>query len=87
MEINGSSSHIIEKPLSANGRTHTERKKKPEWLRVKLPIGKEYVKLRQIVSDHKHCANLMCNHSCLPTVQVTNIRKNSKTVAVALLAL
>jgi lipoic acid synthetase len=26
--------------------------KKPSWLRVKLPIGKEYLKVREIVSDH-----------------------------------
>lgn len=27
--------------------------KKPNWLRVKLPIGKEYAKVRQIVDSHK----------------------------------
>ena len=26
---------------------------KPDWLRVKLPVGKEYAKLRQIVDTHK----------------------------------
>ncbi len=31
----------------------TERQKKPEWLRVKLPIGEEYRKLRNIVDTHK----------------------------------
>jgi lipoyl synthase len=30
-----------------------ERVKKPDWLRVKLPTGKEYVKVRGIVSEHK----------------------------------
>ena len=32
-----------------------ERKytKKPDWLRVKLPIGKEYAEVRQIVTEHK----------------------------------
>lgn len=30
-----------------------KREKKPDWLRVKLPIGKEYAKLRNIVSEHK----------------------------------
>ena len=32
-----------------------ERKfqKKPDWLRVKLPIGKEYAQVREIVSKHK----------------------------------
>ena len=27
--------------------------KKPKWLKVKLPTGKEYVNVRQIVSEHK----------------------------------
>lgn len=27
--------------------------KKPDWLRVKLPVGEEYKKVRKIVSDHK----------------------------------
>ena len=30
-----------------------ERVRKPEWLRVKLPTGEEYKKVRNIVSDHK----------------------------------
>ncbi len=29
------------------------RARKPKWLRVKLPTGEEYRKVRQIVSDHK----------------------------------
>ncbi|MFT4521271.1 MAG: lipoic acid synthetase [Bacteroidia bacterium] len=45
-----------------------ERKytKKPDWLRVKLPIGKAYTEVRQIVTEHKlhticesgHCPNM-----------------------------
>ena len=33
----------------------TERKmiRKPDWLRVKLPTGKEYAQVRQIVASHK----------------------------------
>ena len=27
--------------------------RKPDWLRVKLPIGEEYRKVREIVGDHK----------------------------------
>jgi lipoic acid synthetase len=27
--------------------------KKPDWLRVKLPVGEEYKKVRKIVSEHK----------------------------------
>ncbi len=29
------------------------RERKPEWLRVKLPTGKEYANTRKIVSEHK----------------------------------
>src|ERR1035437_443417 len=28
-------------------------KRKPDWLRVKLPTGKEYAQVRAIVSNHK----------------------------------
>ncbi|MEQ8335959.1 MAG: lipoyl synthase [Cyclobacteriaceae bacterium] len=30
-----------------------EKRKKPDWLRVKLPVGKEYAKVRQIVDENK----------------------------------
>lgn len=30
-----------------------QRVKKPDWLRVKLPVGEEYKAVRNIVSDHK----------------------------------
>ena len=30
-----------------------ERAKKPDWLRVKLPVGKKYAKLRALVDQHK----------------------------------
>jgi lipoic acid synthetase len=30
-----------------------EKPRKPEWLRVKLPTGKEYLNVREIVSKHK----------------------------------
>lgn len=41
-------------------------KNKPSWLRVKLPTGKEYKKVRKLVEDHKlhticesgHCPNM-----------------------------
>ena len=29
------------------------RKRRPDWLRVKLPIGKEYLKVRELVDDYK----------------------------------
>lgn len=30
-----------------------ERKKKPDWLRVKLPVGENYAKVRRLVDQHK----------------------------------
>ena len=30
-----------------------EKPRKPDWLRVKLPIGEDYLKVRKIVSEHK----------------------------------
>lgn len=30
-----------------------ERKKKPNWLRVKLPVGEKYAKVRKLVDQHK----------------------------------
>ncbi|NQZ74954.1 MAG: lipoyl synthase [Ekhidna sp.] len=35
---------VIEKP---------ERQKKPNWLRVKLPVGENYAKVRKLVDQHK----------------------------------
>ncbi len=32
---------------------HTHPIKKPSWLKVKLPTGKEYASVREIVSEHK----------------------------------
>lgn len=30
-----------------------ERKRKPDWLRVKLPVGENYAKVRKLVDQHK----------------------------------
>lgn len=30
-----------------------QRRKKPDWLRVKLPVGPEYAKVRRVVDQHK----------------------------------
>ena len=45
-----------------------ERKytKKPDWLRVKLPIGKEYKEVRQIVSEHK--LHTICESGSCPNM-------------------
>jgi lipoic acid synthetase len=41
---------MIELPTISNEQA---RKHKPNWLRVKLPVGPEYAKLRRVVDDHK----------------------------------
>ncbi len=41
---------MIELPVIASVK---ERTKRPDWLRVKLPIGPEYAKVRQLVDTHK----------------------------------
>ena len=46
--------------------SNTQRAKKPEWLRVKLPIGENYKKVRELVDTYKlhticqsgHCPNM-----------------------------
>ena len=42
---------MIELPVIADD--PTKKVKKPDWLRVKLPVGKEYAKVRQLVDHHK----------------------------------
>lgn len=47
---------MIELPVvapKADSQPATKHNKKPEWLRVKLPIGKEYAKVRTIVDEYK----------------------------------
>ncbi|MFT4662116.1 MAG: lipoic acid synthetase [Patiriisocius sp.] len=40
--------------------------KKPDWLRVKLPIGKEYAEVRKIVSEHK--LHTICESGSCPNM-------------------
>lgn len=42
---------MIELPVIAS--LNNTKTKKPDWLRVKLPIGKEYAEVRKIVDEHK----------------------------------
>lgn len=42
---------MIELPVIGN--EPSKRPRKPNWLRVKLPIGKEYAKVRKLVDTHK----------------------------------
>ena len=43
---------MIELPIISDNNSN-DKKRKPDWLRVKLPIGQEYRKVRQIVDDNK----------------------------------
>jgi len=42
------------------------RKKKPDWLRVKLPVGKEYAEVRKLVDKHK--LNTICESGNCPNM-------------------
>lgn len=41
------------KKMDEVAQTMDQRPSKPSWLKVKLPIGEEYRKVREIVSEHK----------------------------------
>ncbi|MCC5938066.1 MAG: lipoyl synthase [Lunatimonas sp.] len=41
---------MIELPVISEEQT---KRKKPDWLRVKLPVGKEYASVRKLVDEHK----------------------------------
>lgn len=42
---------MIELPVISS--LNPDRKRKPDWLRVKLPVGKEYAKVRKLVDQYK----------------------------------
>jgi lipoic acid synthetase len=46
--------------------TISDKPRKPEWLKVKLPIGEEYRKVREIVSEHK--LNTICASGNCPNM-------------------
>ena len=46
--------------------SHILPKKKPEWLRVKLPIGKTYTSLRNVVDKYK--LNTICTSGSCPNM-------------------
>lgn len=43
---------MIELPVVSKEESQN-RRKKPDWLRVKLPVGKEYAKVRKLVDNYK----------------------------------
>ena len=44
---------MIELPVIASAKETGRPNRKPDWLRVKLPVGKEYAKVRNIVDQYK----------------------------------
>ena len=57
MEKNGFNMELIKE---------IEKIKKPDWLRVKLPTGENYIKVRGIVSKHK--LNTICESGNCPNM-------------------
>jgi lipoic acid synthetase len=43
----------FKKFMSSDSPLISDKPRKPDWLRVKLPTGKEYLQVREIVSKHK----------------------------------
>ena len=43
-----------------------QRLKKPDWLRVKLPVGKKYTELRGLVDKYK--LNTICTSGSCPNM-------------------
>ncbi len=44
---------VINNPNQPEKESKSKRKRKPDWLRVKLPIGESYRNVRKIVDEHK----------------------------------
>lgn len=44
---------LIELPIVSAEESQPARARKPEWLRVKLPIGEDYKRVRQLVDEYK----------------------------------
>ncbi|MFT2010742.1 lipoyl synthase [Pontibacter sp. 13R65] len=44
---------VIQPDAAADGLNALGKPRKPNWLRVKLPVGKEYAKVRSIVDEYK----------------------------------
>lgn len=44
---------MIELPIIQRGSTKAVREKRPNWLRVKLPIGEDYKRVRKLVDEYK----------------------------------
>lgn len=52
--------------MEENGNVEGTRLKKPKWLRVKLPTGENYKKVRNLVSEHK--LHTICESGSCPNM-------------------
>jgi lipoic acid synthetase len=52
--------------MEENGKTDGTRLKKPKWLRVKLPTGENYKKVRNLVSEHN--LHTICESGSCPNM-------------------
>lgn len=52
--------------MEENGRTAETKIKKPKWLRVKLPTGENYKKVRNLVSEHN--LHTICESGSCPNM-------------------
>ncbi len=55
---------MIELPVITEDKI--EKKRKPDWLRVKLPVGKEYLKVRKLVDEYK--LHTICESGSCPNM-------------------
>ncbi len=53
MERNGEKIDIMKEGNNSTETSLNNKAKKPEWLKVKLPIGEDYRKVRQLVTENK----------------------------------
>ena len=56
---------MIDLPI-IDGSKKPPRKRKPDWLRVKLPIGEEFKKVRKLVDEYK--LNTICQSGSCPNM-------------------
>ena len=61
---------MIELPVISKEET---KRRKPDWLRVKLPIGPEYAKVRKLVDEHK--LHTICESGNCPNMGEVYVRQ------------
>jgi lipoic acid synthetase len=57
---------VVELPIVQVSETKSLRVKKPDWLRVKLPIGEDYKRVRKLVDEYK--LNTICQSGNCPNM-------------------